>query len=161
MNLRLLLFAACNRACEGCCNKQWDLEALPVCESYDGYDMIMLTGGEPMLRPGLVCETVAQIRAQSDARIILYTARVVGLADIAPLLDGITLTLHEQADVRPFEALELPPRSWRTAIKSLRLNVFAGVNISGVDTAGWQVKAGIEWIEDCPLPEDEVFMRLH
>jgi len=155
MNLRLLLFEECNRACEGCCNKQWDLMQLPVCGSYDGYDVIMLTGGEPLLRPDLIRETVAQIRASSDAQIVLYTARVVGLAEIAPILDGVTLTLHEQSDVVPFVAL-----SKRMSGGSLRLNVFSNVDITGVDTTGWQVKDEIEWIEDCPLPEDEVFMRL-
>jgi hypothetical protein len=42
----------------------------------------------------------------------------------------------------------------------LRLNVFIGVDIEGFDTNGWQVKGNIEWIENCPLPVGEVFMKI-
>ena len=43
--------------------------------------------------------------------------------------------------------------------KSLRLKVFKGVDVSGIDLSLWDVKDNIEWIKDCPLPEDEVLMR--
>jgi molybdenum cofactor biosynthesis enzyme MoaA len=41
--LRLLVTSECNRSCSGCCNKEWDLDKLPVCESYKDYDEIYLT----------------------------------------------------------------------------------------------------------------------
>ena len=47
--LRLLLLDDCNRNCPGCCNRDWDLQALPLCQDYTPYRLIMLTGGEPML----------------------------------------------------------------------------------------------------------------
>lgn len=149
--LRLLLFSSCNRACPGCCNKQWDLDALPVGDGYAGYDQIILTGGEPMLNPSLVMQTIRDIRQESSAAIILYTAKPERLPFVMPYLDGATVTLHEQADVAVFRAL---PKMRG----SLRVNVFAGVDIGPVP--GWKVKRNIEWIEDCPLPENEVFMRL-
>jgi hypothetical protein len=153
--LRLLLFSACNRACEGCCNKQWDLDALPVCDDYHDYDMVLLTGGEPMLNPTLVAMTANRIRCQTMAPIILYTAKPERLPGVMPFLDGVTVTLHEQADVDPFlnVAHKLHGQGW-----SLRVNVFAGVEIG--DVPGWEMKRDIEWIEDCPMPEGEVFMRL-
>jgi molybdenum cofactor biosynthesis enzyme MoaA len=49
--LRLLVTERCARSCSGCCNHDWDLAALPTCESYAGYDEVLLTGGEPMLYP--------------------------------------------------------------------------------------------------------------
>ena len=46
------------------------------------------------------------------------------------------------------------------SLKDLRLNVFAGVDVLGVDTQGWDTRFNLEWIEDCPLPKGEVFMKL-
>lgn len=151
--LRLLLFAACNRSCPGCCNNDWNLDELPRVGSYDGYDQIILTGGEPMLNPELVVCVAADIKSRTNAMVILYTARPGELPGVMPFLDGVTVTLHEQADVAEFEKLPWLPGS-------LRLNVFDNVDLTGVDVSSWWVKSGIQWIKDCPLPEDEVFMRL-
>lgn len=149
MILRLLLFSSCNRTCPGCCNKQWDLDALPVATDFRGYDMVILTGGEPMLNPGLVVQVASKIRRSTP--VILYTAMPQELPRVMSYLNGVTVTLHDQMDVAPFLAL---PKLHG----SLRVNVFAGVNVP--DVPGWEMKRDIEWIEDCPLPEGEVFMRL-
>lgn len=151
MILRLLLFDACNRKCLGCCNEQWNLDALPVATDFRGYDMVLLTGGEPMLHPTLVAMAADYIYSQTDVPIILYTAMPQMLPRVMPYLDGVTVTLHEQADVAPFLAL---PKLHG----SLRVNVFAGIEVD--DVPGWKMKRNVEWIEDCPLPEGEVFMRL-
>ena len=148
--LRLLLFSSCNRTCAGCCNKQWDLDALPVVDDFSGYGMVILTGGEPMLAPTLVATAALYIHTQTMAPIILYTARPEGLPGVMPYLDGVTVTLHDQMDVPPF--LELPKLNG-----SLRVNVFKGVDVP--DVPGWTMKRDMEWIENCPLPEDEVFLR--
>jgi pyruvate-formate lyase-activating enzyme len=160
MKLRLLLNADCNRTCKGCCNKDWDLTSLPQVSSFAGYDTIILTGGEPMLYPELIRATVARIRSESDAPIVLYTAwreDAQALAEMLKIVDGITLTLHTRKDTEPFERLS---RLVAKQGKSLRLNVFHGVSVGDGDVSGWKVKKEIRWIKDCPLPEDEVFMRL-
>ena len=166
--LRLLLFEDCNRSCEGCCNKDWDLKNLPVCMDYSPYDVIMLTGGEVMLDPMLVFKTIRAIRrANSKAKIYIYTAYLKDIGPMTGLLadaDGLCVTLHEQADIDAWKQFgrylyaPLPE-------KSLRLNIFKGVELSDEDikkasVAEWVVKRDIEWIKDCPLPSDEVFMRL-
>ena len=63
--LRLLITEKCNRKCEGCCNLDWDLQNLPVCTSFKGYDEILLTGGEPQLEPVLILSTVEKIKQQN------------------------------------------------------------------------------------------------
>jgi hypothetical protein len=162
--LRLLLFAACNRSCEGCCNKQWDLTALPVCESYVPFEEIILTGGEPMLAPVLVHQTIDEIRRETPASIYLYTAKVddwLAARGVLNHVDGMTVTLHEQRDLEPWTRFNENIREYR-GLKRLRLNVFSDVRLAGVtpeDLDGWELKTGIEWIENCPLPENEVFMR--
>lgn len=161
--LRLLLFSECNRCCAGCCNKYWDLEALPVCKSYAGYDSIMLTGGEPMLNPILVVDTVRRIRLEHDGPIWVYTAKIDNPLSILSVLlkvDGMCVTLHEQRDVSAFYDLLtwVPPATLK--VKSMRLNVFAGVTLGHVDLGEWDVKKDMEWIPNCPLPNHETFMRL-
>ena len=117
-----------------------------------------------MLYPHLLISTCADIRAVTDAPIILYTAKSKRPLDLIAMLnwvDGITLTLHEQYDVRAFVALNafiltIP----NIGSKSLRLNVFSHVDLTNVNTSPWVVKDGIEWIDDCPLPDGEVLRRL-
>ena len=42
----------------------------------------------------------------------------------------------------------------------MRLNIFHNVDIAKIDLVKWIVKKDITWIKNCPLPKDEVFMRL-
>lgn len=154
--LRLLLFEECNRNCAGCCNHDWDLKSLPVCTDYRPYDLIMLTGGEPMLHPDIVREAIERIRQQTAVPIYLYTAMVEGLDDLLPMLDGVTLTLHSPKDVAPFYHFDMTAKNVHG--KKLRLNIFEEVGSLSCHT-WWKVKDRITWIKDCPLPEGEVLMR--
>ena len=106
--LRLLVTENCNRNCEGCCNKDWDLSSLEVCTSYKGYDEV-----------------------------------------------------HNNKDVYPFLAFnEYLSRHVVFHNKSLRLNIFKGIPLLLYSNVNWKIKDNIEWMKDCPLPKDEVFMRL-
>jgi len=159
--LRLLLFPDCDRNCNGCCNRDWDLDALPMCRDFSPYDEVLLTGGEPMLHPNLVHRAIRQIRRTSDADVYLYTANVIRnhrTHDVLAAADGICVTLHEQCDVRPWLRFAFTSQEL-TAYRSCRLHVFAGVKLPRVLPADWQIKEGLEWQPDCPLPEGEVFMR--
>ena len=53
--LRLLLTENCNRECKGCCNTDWDIKNLPEISAdeiiNENFDLIMITGGEPLLYP--------------------------------------------------------------------------------------------------------------
>jgi hypothetical protein len=162
-NLRLLLWEDCNRACPGCCNKDWDLTNLPIVEDFSGYDMVMLTGGEVMLAPYAVKAVAKSVRKQTSAPIIVYTAKsspADALIDVLESVDGITLTLHDQSDVEPFQTFNDALKAQGFGKKSLRLNVFKGIDLSGVDTEGWRVQKDMVWLKNCPLPKNEVFMRL-
>lgn len=161
--LRLLLFPECNRSCRGCCNKEWDLNKLPRASTYTNYKEIILTGGEPMLRPEVIKDTVKTIREQTTTPIFLYTAKsddIQEFLDVLKVIDGVTLTLHVPSDIITFKELSEALKGADIKGKSLRLNVFRGVSLKDVDTSMWIVKKNIKWIKDCPLPEDEVFLRL-
>lgn len=161
-SLRLLLWSECNRACPGCCNKQYDLTKLPVETDYSEYNEIILTGGEPMLYPERLPIIIEIIRHQTGAPIYMYTAKVddtYAAMRMLDLLDGITVTLHDQADVKPFKKFsEFMPDYFSE--RSLRLNVFKGVNwVYFAKDSWWQIKDGIVWLDPCPMPENEVFKQ--
>lgn len=163
MKLRLLLFTKCNRSCDGCCNKDWDISAIPKVKDFTKYRLIMLTGGEPLLSFNCIINTIKKIREQTDAPIYLYTAAVdkhLRILAILGLVDGLTLTLHDKKDELDFTILNNMLLGTGIEKKvSLRLNIFKGINITD-DLSLWNVKKDIEWIENCPLPEDEEFMKL-
>ena len=168
--LRLLLWEECNRACAGCWNKQFDLANLPVCTDFSKYELIMLTGGEPMLYPDKVTNIIQEIRTQTNAPIYIYTAKVNDLHEIYNLMfmvQGWTVTLHDDSDVMPFRRFAgfMDPYWYHVKKKpSLRVNIFKNVDVSDVlwkehFYEGWKIKSGIEWINPCSLPHNEVLMR--
>lgn len=157
--LRLLLWSDCNRSCPGCCNKDWNLDALMRVrvKDFEGVQTIMLTGGEPMIYPDRLKNAIKAIRMVSSASIYVYTAKVdtPDAREVLIAADGMTVTLHCQADVEPFLKFA---QSVKGLARSLRLNIFKGIEVPEIP-AGWVVKDNIEWIKDCPLPQDEVFMK--
>lgn len=164
--LRLLLFEECNRNCEGCCNKDFDLLSLPVEKDFSQYKTIILTGGEPMLKHRFVWHTIRKIRKQNSiAKIIMYTAKVdqpLFVLQVLKELDGITVTLHDQKDIIPLIRFNLIISNfyYKRSDRTFRLNIFKGIKIHIDHLKGWTVKKDIEWIKDCPLPTNEVFKRI-
>jgi organic radical activating enzyme len=160
--LRLLFTEKCNKKCEGCCNKDWNIEDLPICNSYSDYEEILITGGEPMLFVDELLLLIKNIREKSlYSKIYLYTAYVAELEKVLPYIDGVTITLHEQNDYLEFKNFldrNIPSLYyWRH--KSLRLHIFKGIEFKYI-TELFKVKSNIEWIKNCPLPQDEIFMRV-
>lgn len=170
--LRLLLWEDCGKSCPGCCNKDWKLKELPIVTNFSYYQEIILTGGEPMLYPDLLQRVIGEIMATTfyNPKIYLYTANTKNidkLINILLNLSGITITLHDPEDIEDFikfiEELNKMSRNWLND-KSLRLHIFkeaeVGDKLKKLDLPGtWDIKEGIEWIDNCPLPKDEEFKR--
>jgi organic radical activating enzyme len=139
------------------------LKALPQTRIDDlrEANMIILTGGEPMLYPEKLMYAIIGVRLYTSAPIYVYTAKVDNLAAMRVLMmaDGMTLTLHTQGDVEPFLAFAEQVRFIKG--KSLRLNVIEGIDLTS-EPEGWIIKKNIKWRDDgeCPLPPNERFMRL-
>ncbi len=160
--LRLLLFEECDRNCQGCCNHDWALQNLEVEKDFSDYDRIFLTGGEPMLKIHTIMDAIDDIREQTGVPIYLYTAKVtrpVLAKAVLDVVDGMTLTLHDQDDVYFYYYFNIALSDKIRKEKSLRLNVFKGIDISKVITDMWVVKENIVWKKDAPLPDGEVFKR--
>ena len=164
--LRLLLTEDCNRNCPSCYNKQWDLKALPKVKSFAGFKEILLTGGEPTLYPDLILTTCSQIALQNpEAKIYLYTADVshpLLISMYLPNINGITVTIHTQKDVHNFFIFDKVLYNSEFGTKlSIRVNVFENIDFDrDCLLCNWKVKDNMKWIDNCPLPKGEVFMRL-
>ena len=165
--LRLLVTKVCNRSCAGCCNKDFDLDSLPVITDFSNYEEIMITGGEPMLFASKILELIAEIRAQnSTCKIYLCTASTDVLENRAILssIDGLQLSLHEtnisEMTIFNFRQVILKDaREWRKI--STRLSVFPEMeNVIVIRPEVWDTIRFQNWIENCPLPNDEIFGQI-
>ena len=156
--LRLFMWANCHKACLQCCNQYWDLGALPDCDDYSPYDVISITGGEPLLYSRTVQNVIRQIRKTSKAEIYVYTAKVDFLIDVLPVVhaaDGLTVTLHDPEDAAPFLRLA---DTISGIDRSLRVNIFKGVDVPDIVT-GWKIKRDKVYVANAPLPVSETLMR--
>lgn len=162
--LRLLVTDRCTRGCEMCCNRQFDLASLPVCNAYGGYDEILLTGGEPLTEPVLLRNIILDIRREAPAaKIFLYTS-VFGhrLLYFYDYLDGITASVRTNDDIDALREFTGVIRSRPAAgpSKSLRLKVFADrekMTCWPEAYAPWKVTQA-KWLPRCPVPDGEDFM---
>lgn len=183
MKVRLHVTESCKRACKGCCMKQpeFSLDSVPAISSAkelpSDTEMVLITGGEPMMMPFKVMTIARDIDHYcTNARIIVYTAgpyardRSLTIEEhrlyrhVAAVVHGFTYTLHEPEDIPAFLAL-LEAGTFDPSWHSLRLNVFESVSIEDfpasvkADLLLWDIRWGYVWMEDCPLPEGEVFMK--
>lgn len=174
VKLRLLFTKECNRNCKGCCNKDWNLDGLPTVTNFSKYDEILITGGEPLLFYKELIGFIKALRIVSNAKIYVYTAMTVNkyrtfkpIYEIIKYVDGVTLTLHNQSDSDNFNHVlysqKYDEETFRAFCgKSLRLNIFKNIIYSKVaaEENGWIIKDNMVWIDNCPLPIDEEFMKL-
>ena len=173
--LRLLVTKKCHNDCPKCCNKQYDLDAVPVIDRFD-YDEVCITGGEPMLdfqkviRIAEMFKTVATVLGK-EVKVYLYTARITSaqlhVMMTRELIDGICVTPHSNGDINDFKKLNRGllfnfhiDNSFYEDI-SLRLNLFADVkeHLRDENLILWKIKE-MEWLDECPVPEGEDFRRV-
>ena len=160
MNVRLLVTLECERTCAKCCNRPGRGPRPKMVTSRELADanMILLTGGEPLLFPVHLLTTIHMLRSLTNAKLIVYTAAInqgMLLTQVIEAADGITLTLHSQADADLFATwsrVYKPPRG-----KSLRLNVFKGIKYTA--PKGWIVQDNMVWANKCTLPKNEIYRR--
>lgn len=160
MILRLLVTKKCLRGCKGCCNKDWNLDALPEFrpEIMQKADLIMLTGGEPMLVAEQLKTYIPQLKTKKN-KIIMYTAE--NPTSIMYLLDGFTYTIHTKEDLKTFKDINDYLLLYNPE-GTFYLNVFKEVEFKPEDynLRRWtRVKTNIEWIKNCPLPSTEIFCK--
>jgi pyruvate-formate lyase-activating enzyme len=97
--------------------------------SLKDYDILMLTGGEPMLYPDRIIKIARILRKVAPkAEIFLYTALHKDdhdLERVLPHVDGVQFSLHKEADdkdIEQFQSFQNVAKKWHSS-KSFRLYV--------------------------------------
>jgi len=169
--IKLVVTKNCNRSCSGCCNKDHDIDSLPIFDS-DYFKKhkkeiknIIITGGEPLLYQKKLSQLMINFLDYKDIKFILYTAYVKDYfknIGILSFFDGITLTLHEQSDISDAMEFLFKIKQYNMKNKTFFLNVFEGIDLTEIHDIldNWKVRTGYKWIKDCPLPKNEILMRL-
>jgi pyruvate-formate lyase-activating enzyme len=98
---RVLITYDCNHNCEYCCNDydivQKSIRVIDDISLLKDYEEVLITGGEPLFRAEYLVGLLNRLREQnSEQKIYMYTAfHHKKFAQIYPLIDGVTLTLHK------------------------------------------------------------------
>jgi organic radical activating enzyme len=159
---RLIVTYDCNKNCDGCCNKNWKYAPARKIQSLvelREFDEIMITGGEPMLYPEKLADLLTELGLKTDAKLYLYTAYPYPESSfliLLSLLDGVTITIHNEQDSKRF--LDSSILGSYLSTKLMRLNTFVD-GYENIDKV-WKVKR-VEWIKDCPLPIGEELLILN
>lgn len=110
-NIHLLVTDKCDRNCPFCCNKQYDLDAIPVVsdEEMKIAKRIFLTGGEPFSYTD-PCKIARSIKEKYNVEIYVYTnaeplERYLLTNDLYGI-DGLTISIKSKDDERSFERIK-------------------------------------------------------
>lgn len=109
---RVLVTEYCDRKCEGCCNKYSRImDQMVDITSFDqiaGYDVICLTGGEPMADPIFLLRCIEAARESFIPKVYVYTALYdpTFFRSVVEKTEGIHFTLHYPASFQDIEDFE-------------------------------------------------------
>lgn len=166
--LRLLVTEKCPNKCPLCCNKQFNMNDIPVVDRWN-YEEVMITGGEPLAFPRKVRKLIRAIRHLNKisgvgCKIYVYTsiANSHEFLDVLEEADGMVLAIHNIREARNFKKTNmlLLQKRWEYKDKSLRLKLFdEWKDFMPENLSLWDVRP-TEWIPDCPLPDGEDFRRV-
>lgn len=166
---RLIVTYRCNRSCPGCCNSH-DNSVREISDINEllKYDEIVITGGEPML----IVEQTINFKSKLAqmgyiGKTYLYTAYFDGCNlyhhDIINRVDGITYTIHAEANDSDILALKMLSRqdvlsnlyySSRLIVDS---RVYDRYDLSNIDLTNWDVIRKLEWKDKCePAKHEEL-----
>ena len=162
--LRLVTTNICPRKCELCSNKNNNHPPIVTIEEANKYDMVILTGGEPMMYPDNMVKLLDEL---GGTKVVIYTAYIhdpfqTRRVLFQPNVVGVTFTIHDNKGLDDFHLFDQCVRQVIDKIPfrklSLHLNIFPSdiTQFKAMDFSLWRVKM-IDWIVDCPLPSDEDF----
>lgn len=128
-NIHLLVTDKCDRDCPFCCNKQYDLDTIPVVsdEEMEVAKRIFLTGGEPFSYTN-PCEIARSIKEKYNVEVYVYTnaepLEKYLLTNDLHDIDGLTISVKSKGDERSFERVKRDIDSLKN-----RVYVFPGYHI--------------------------------
>jgi len=169
---RVIITEKCDKKCKYCCNKQENIKSVMQPISYiedvlkfqPNCKEVMITGGEPMLRPHLVKQIVFSMkkwnsRWRKDIKVYLYSAMYTHhLGEVMPFIDGLQYTLHTSTDMDMYRFYELQRElsRYKYSVRSFRLYIRQNItDMINIRPSLWNRVEVKPWIVDCPLPSDE------
>jgi molybdenum cofactor biosynthesis enzyme MoaA len=133
--IHLLVTDKCDRDCKDCCNKQYDLEKVPVItkEELSQADMVLLTGGEPFAyaNPPVIASTIKKL-FPNVKKIIVYTNalelyKYIEEGGTLKYIDGLSISLKNKVDASFFSDLQC--FDVLNELDSNRVYVFPGIEV--------------------------------
>lgn len=161
---RVIVTYKCNRSCPGCCNGHGNnVRKIENIQELLEYKEIVITGGEPMLIKEKLLHFLLQLRnMEFKGKIYMYTAfwnPGIYSNEVLQALDGITFTIHAEADEtdtimwkRLSENLRLVKNS-RLFIDERVLDKFVNPNARRIHL--WDEVRKFEWKDECKPAEHE------
>ena len=165
---RVLITRECLKDCQGCCNNYNQImkgaqyinhiNELPF-----DLDEILITGGEPLLRPSRTFRIVKTLAANyPDSKLYLYSAFYSPALEVMiPYLNGLHYTIHKNEtawDIELFNALQdlLTRYKRKWAKKSFRLYIENGVKIVfRIKAYSWSNIRITKWLTEKELLEKQ------
>lgn len=163
--IHLMITPLCNRSCEHCCNKQYDISEIPVVtdEELRRCETLCLTGGEPFKFTN-PCEIAKYYknRYKNIKNVYVYTnaielANWLWFHSRVNYIDGLSVSIKSRDDKYIFEE-EIITNCSVTTLSSNRLYVFDNL-IDDVEINNFTIIKR-EWQEDFIPADDSIFRRL-
>lgn len=164
--IHLMVTRFCCRDCRDCCNKQYDVNSIPVIteDEYRYAHTILLTGGEPVVftNPSDIAKDIK--KKYPNIKNVYVYANASELVDFLSRkdrsiegIDGFSVSIKSMVDRYIFDSyISLFPEF--NALKSNRLYVFNNLHPLEADTSNFQVIER-KWQEKFVPAEDSVFRR--
>lgn len=169
---RVIVTKRCHRKCPYCVNMHPEIKAqmekLQDVEQLARFETVCLTGGEPFLAPNETLRLIKELRAQNPTQKIYVYASIFEMTKeqlrILALVDGLHYTIHQnptsddqemlnalQLVLMGYQSMKRPPcgKSFRLALSP---DIFSSI---GIVPSAWNDIRVKEWLDDCPLPENE------
>lgn len=174
---RVIVTDKCSRECPYCVNKQrgesmfWNAHPLTDVQKLLDFEMILITGGEPLLVYDRVISLLIEIRArEEDIPVILYASRNLITYQkwhrLFKFIDGVTWTIHNEKDdlvherdMQDFIDFQMNARIYKD--KSFQLNLAPDLcDVYPLMPEVWSSIKIKKWLDDCPLPDNETLFIL-
>lgn len=167
--VHLMITNKCDRNCKYCCNKQYDVNKIPIIsgEELNNARELYLTGGEPFAyaNPCYIADLLKNLYSNIE-RVIVYTnayefGEYLKQGGCIYGIDGLTISIKDKRDKAAFEEYILYNKEVNN-LKYLRLYIFDEVDISIeeiVEIPCWYDIRERKWQKEFNAAPNSIFRR--
>lgn len=168
--MHLLITDKCDRDCKWCCNKQYDVNDIPIAtkEEYESVEIVCLTGGEPF-EYSIPSDVATWLKSTypNIKRVYVYTnaaplsdcfleiAAKKSNFDCLSNIDGLSVSIKNKHDLWSFE-----PIAKHKPVAKLKSNLLYVFDNLLPEYVGNFKVINREWQEDFKPAKNTIFRRL-